>query len=155
MNAQNPFMQIAIQEAMEGITHGHGGPFGSAIVKDGVVIASGHNRVVANNDPTCHGEMDAIHKACEKLGTFDLSGCELYTTGEPCHMCLCACMWANISKIYYGCTIRDNEIIGFRDNYFDSIFGGRDKLTDYMIQIDREACLEVFEKYNSMNSTKY
>ncbi len=155
MNAQNPFMQIAIQEAMDGITHGHGGPFGSAIVKDGVVIASGHNRVVANNDPTCHGEMDAIHKACEKLGTFDLSGCELYTTGEPCHMCLCACMWANISKIYYGCTIRDNEIIGFRDNYFDSIFGGRDKLTDYMTQIDREACLELFEKYNSMNSTKY
>ena len=116
--AQSEFMQIAIQEAREGISNGDGGPFGTAIVRDGVLIASGHNHVLAYNDPTCHGEVDAIRKACKRLGTFDLSGCELYTTGEPCHMCLCACMWANISKIYYGCTIADNEIIGFRDNKF-------------------------------------
>ena len=128
--AQSEFMQIAIQEAREGISNGDGGPFGTAIVRDGVLIASGHNHVLAYNDPTCHGEVDAIRKACKRLGTFDLTGCELYTTGEPCHMCLCACMWANISKIYYGCTIADNEIIGFRDNKFDQIFGGRDKLGD-------------------------
>lgn len=155
MEATNKFMGIAIAEAREGIRNGHGGPFGTAIVKDGVVIASGHNRVLKNNDPTCHGEVDAIRKAGTRLGTFDLSGCELYTTGEPCHMCLCACMWANISKIYYGCTIRDNEIIGFRDNKFDQIFGGRQKLGDYMTELDREACLELFQEYNAMNATKY
>lgn len=153
--AQSEFMRIAIQEAREGISNGDGGPFGTAIVRDGVLIASGHNHVLAYNDPTCHGEVDAIRKACKRLGTFDLTGCELYTTGEPCHMCLCACMWANISKIYYGCTIADNEIIGFRDNKFDQIFGGRDKLGDYMTEIDREACLRLFQDYSKMDATKY
>lgn len=153
--AQSEFMQIAIQEAREGISNGDGGPFGTAIVRDGVLIASGHNHVLAYNDPTCHGEVDAIRKACKRLGTFDLTGCELYTTGEPCHMCLCACMWANISKIYYGCTIADNEIIGFRDNKFDQIFGGRDKLGDYMTEVDREACLRLFQDYSKMNAAKY
>ena len=153
--AQSEFMQIAIQEAREGISNGDGGPFGTAIVRDGVLIASGHNHVLAYNDPTCHGEVDAIRKACKRLGTFDLTGCELYTTGEPCHMCLCACMWANISRIYYGCTIADNEIIGFRDNKFDQIFGGRDKLGDYMTEIDREACLRLFQDYSEMDATKY
>lgn len=153
--AQSEFMQIAIQEAREGINNGDGGPFGTAIVRDGVLIASGHNHVLAYNDPTCHGEVDAIRKACKRLGTFDLTGCELYTTGEPCHMCLCACMWANISKIYYGCTIADNEIIGFRDNKFDQIFGGRDKLGDYMTEIDREACLRLFQDYSKMDAPKY
>lgn len=153
--AQSEFMQIAVQEAREGISNGDGGPFGTAIVRDGVLIASGHNHVLAYNDPTCHGEVDAIRKACKRLGTFDLTGCELYTTGEPCHMCLCACMWANISKIYYGCTIADNEIIGFRDNKFDQIFGGRDKLGDYMTEIDREACLRLFQDYSKMDATKY
>lgn len=153
--AQNEFMRIAIQEAREGISNGDGGPFGTAIVRDGVLIASGHNHVLAYNDPTCHGEVDAIRKACKRLGTFDLTGCELYTTGEPCHMCLCACMWANISKIYYGCTIADNEIIGFRDNKFDQIFGGRDKLGDYMTEVDREACLRLFQDYSRMDAAKY
>ena len=153
--AQSEFMQIAIREAREGITNGDGGPFGTAIVKDGALIASGHNHVLAYNDPTCHGEVDAIRKACKRLGTFDLTGCELYTTGEPCHMCLCACMWANISRIYYGCTIADNEIIGFRDNKFDQIFGGRDKLGDYMTEVDREACLHLFHDYIEMNAPKY
>lgn len=153
--AQSEFMQIAIQEAREGISNGDGGPFGTAIVRDGVLIASGHNHVLAYNDPTCHGEVDAVRKACKRLGTFDLTGCELYTTGEPCHMCLCACMWANISKIYYGCTIADNEIIGFRDNKFDQIFGGRDKLGDYMTEVDREACLRLFQDYSKMDAAKY
>ena len=155
VEAQSEFMQIAIQEAREGISNGDGGPFGTAIVRDGVLIASGHNHVLAYNDPTCHGEVDAIRKACKRLGTFDLTGCELYTTGEPCHMCLCACMWANISKIYYGCTIADNEIIGFRDNKFDQIFGGRDKLGDYMTEVDREACLRLFLDYSRMDAAKY
>ncbi|MBQ4450633.1 MAG: nucleoside deaminase [Prevotella sp.] len=149
------YMQIAIDEARDGIRNGHGGPFGTAIVKDGVLISSGHNKVLLNNDPTCHGEVDAIRKACKKLGTHDLSGCELYTTGEPCHMCLCACMWANIDKIYYGCTIEDNGLIGFRDDKFDKIFGGRDKLEGFMTEIDREACQQLFEEYKNLHHNLY
>lgn len=153
--AENQFMQLAIEEARMGIYNGHGGPFGSVIVKDGKVIAGGHNHVVSNNDPTCHGEIDAIRKACAKLNTFDLSGYEIYTTGEPCHMCLTACMWANLDKVYYGCTIVDNAIIGFRDEKFDKIFGGRKKLKDLLKPLDREACLKLFEEYNKLDHTQY
>ena len=92
----NGYMQIAIEEAKEGIRNGHGGPFGAVIVKDGEIISKGHNRVVVNNDPTCHGEMDAIRRACQKLKTFDLSGCEIYTTGYPCPMCMFAQRMAHI-----------------------------------------------------------
>ncbi|MCQ2978914.1 MAG: nucleoside deaminase [Clostridia bacterium] len=151
----NRFMQLAIDEARYGIKNGHGGPFGSVIVKDGEVVAQGHNHVVANNDPTCHGEVDAIRNACQKLNTFDLSGCEIYTTGEPCPMCLCACMWANIKKVYYGATIADNEMIGFRDNKFDDLMGGREKLADYLEMVDRENVLELFNEYNNMDKTMY
>lgn len=155
MEATNRFMQLAIDEARLGIEQQHGGPFGSVVVKDGKVIGKGHNCVLKNNDPTCHGEVAAIRDACANIGSFDLSGCEIYTTGEPCHMCLCACMWANISKIYYGCTIEDNGKIGFRDDKFDELFGGRDKLTDYMSEVDREACLALFDDYKQMSHETY
>lgn len=155
MEATNRFMQLAIDEARQGIEHQHGGPFGSVVVKDGKVIGKGHNCVLKNNDPTCHGEVAAIRDACANIGSFDLSGCEIYTTGEPCHMCLCACMWANISKIYYGCTIDDNGKIGFRDDKFDELFGGRDKLTEYMSEMDREACLALFDDYKQMSHETY
>ena len=151
----NKYMQCAIEEARTGIMNHHGGPFGSVIVKDGKIIARDHNRVLQRDDPSCHGEISTIREACMHLDTHDLSGCELYTTGEPCHMCLCACMWANISKIYYGCTILDNERIGFRDNKFDGIFSGREKLTDYMECIDRYECLKLFDEYNNMEKELY
>lgn len=151
----NKYMEMAIDEARLGIQNKHGGPFGSVIVKNGEVIGKGHNQVIKNSDPTCHGEMMAIHDACSTLGTHDLTGCTLYTTGEPCHMCLCACMWANIDKIYYGCTIEDNEMIGFRDNKFDKIFGGRDKLGDFMEMIDRNECLKLFEEFNTNYKVEY
>lgn len=149
------FILKAIAEARKGITKGHGGPFGTIIVKDGEIVGRGHNRVLVNADPTAHGEVTAIRDACKRLGTHDLSGCELYTTGEPCHMCLCACLWANISKVYYGCTIADNGMIGFRDDKFDKIFGGRDKLGDYMTELGREECLKLFEDYMAMNHENY
>ncbi|MCQ2296988.1 MAG: nucleoside deaminase [Bacteroidales bacterium] len=151
----NPFMAMAIEEARIGIEHNHGGPFGSVIVKDGKVVGRGHNRVLADHDATCHGEISAIRDAGRNLGTHDLKGCTIYTTGEPCHMCLCACLWAKIDKIYYGCSIADNEIIGFRDNLFDKIFGGRDKLGNLMEQIDHEACLELFNDYSNIEHGKY
>lgn len=153
--AKNAYMEAAIDHAREGIYNGHGGPFGSVIVKDGKIIAGGHNMVLANNDSTAHGEISAIRAAESLLGTFSLEGCRLYTTGEPCPMCLAACMWANIEKVYYGCTIQDNEGIGFRDAKFDDLMGGRAKLEDYLEEIDREACLRLFDEYNKMDKTLY
>ena len=94
----NKYMKVAIKEAKEGITQGHGGPFGVCIVKDNKIIGRGHNRVVLNNDCTCHGEMEAIRDACKNMNTFDLSGAALYTTGMPCPMCLGAIQWARDRK---------------------------------------------------------
>ena len=149
-------MELAVCEAKTGIYKQDGGPFGCVIVKNGKVVASGHNHVLVNNDSTCHGEIDAIRKAEQKLNTYDLSGCELYTTGEPCPMCLGAIMWANIDKVYYGCTIKDNEIIGFRDDKFDKMMGGRSGLPDgFLEQKDREICLELFDEYNKLERVIY
>lgn len=150
------FMEIARDEAIKGILNHDGGPFGAVVVKNGEVIAAGHNRVLSSNDSTCHGEIDAIRKAESKLGTYDLSDCELYTTGEPCPMCLAAILWANIKKVYYGCRLSDNEAIGFRDVKFDEMMGRRSGLPDgFMEEKDREMCLEVFEKYEKMEAKKY
>ena len=144
------FMQVAVEEAENGILSDEGGPFGSVVVKDGEIVGRGHNQVVLLKDPTCHGEMQAIRNACRRLGTFDLSGCVLYTTGEPCQMCLTACLWARLDKVYYGCTIADNAAIGFRDQKFDELFSGRDKLGDYLQELDRDACLQLFARYNGL-----
>ena len=149
------YMQMAIEEAKTGILKNDGGPFGTVIVKDGEVIGTGHNRGLANNDPTAHGEIEAIRAAGRRLKSFNLQGATLYTTGEPCHMCLCACMWANIEKVYYGCTIEDNGLIGFRDDKFDKIFGGRDKLEGYMTEVERQKCLELFQLYRSLKRERY
>ena len=150
----NKFMRMAIKEAKKGIESNNRGPFGAVIVKDGKVVGKGHNQVLKNNDPTCHGEMMAIHKACKNLKTFDLSGCELYTTGEPCPMCYAAILWANIDKVYYGCTIQDNENIGFRDKKFYEMQQPefRNKIVK---ELDREKCLELFEYYNSLEHNLY
>ena len=150
-----PFMRAAIEEATEGIEKKHGGPFGAVVVKDGEIVGRGHNRVLANLDPTCHGEVAAIRDACARLGTYDLSGTVLYTTGEPCPMCLFACMWARIDKVYYGCTIADNSRIGFRDEELDRLTVAREELGDYLVCMDRETCLELFEKYRKMEHEIY
>lgn len=153
--AQNAYIRMAIDEARKGIYNGDGGPFGSVIVKDGQVVGRGHNCVLKKKDSTCHGEMEAIRNAERKLKTHDLSGCVLYTTGEPCPMCLTACMWANIEHVCYGCTIKDNSEIGFRDERFDELLGGRERLRDYLEEMDREACLKLFEEYGSLQPILY
>lgn len=142
------FMKIAIDEARTGITAGHGGPFGCVIVKDGKVVGRGHNEVIKQNDPTCHGEVMAIRDACKNLGTYDLSGCELYTTAEPCPMCRGAVMWSNIRKVYFGCNIADTDSIGFRDKVF------YESDEDISEELDRKECLEVFEEYRAINDKK-
>lgn len=150
----NKYMKMAINEARKGIKSGHGGPFGTVIVKDGKVIARGHNEVIKKQDATCHGEMMAIRKASKKLGTFDLSGCELYTTAEPCPMCLGAILWANISKVYFGCNIVDTENIGFRDKVFYEMTD--DKKKEFILEMDRKMCLKLFVEYQaSENKNNY
>lgn len=146
------YMDEALKEAYEGITKGDGGPFGSVIVKDGQIVGRGHNRVLKNSDPTCHGEMEAIRDACSKLKTHDLSGAILYTTAEPCPMCLGGILWANIKKVYYGCTIADTDKIGFRDDQFYKTFSNRDSIAE---EHDREKCLKLFEDYSALNSQRY
>ena len=146
----NKFMRSAINEARKGIHANHGGPFGAVIVKDGKIIAKGHNEVLRRQDSTCHGEVMAIHKACKKLGTFDLSGCEIYTTGYPCPMCLGAILWANIEKIYYGCNVMDTEVIGFRDNKFYEKLS-EDEKKKYIKELNRDECLKLYEEYRSIH----
>lgn len=152
----NIYMSLAIDEAKKGINNSEGGPFGSVIVKDGEIVGRGHNQVLLMGDPTCHGEMQAIRDACKGLSTHDLSGCVLYTTGEPCPMCLSACLWANIEKIYYGCTISDNADIGFRDELFYDLLGGKSGLRDGFLEcVDRDECLKLFGEYKSTDSQNY
>ena len=155
ITAENPYMTEAIREALDGISQGHGGPFGCVIVKDDKIIGTGHNMVLADKDSTAHGEITAIRNAEDALDSYDLSGCELYTTGEPCPMCLYAILWANIDKVYYGCTIEDNADIGFRDEAFDELSGGRESLSDFLVCIDRDACLKLFKVYSDMEHQIY
>ena len=111
-------MQKAINLSIENIKRG-GGPFGAVIAKKGKIISTGVNRVTQNNDPTAHAEIDAIRKAARKLGTFDLSGCEIYASCEPCPMCLSAIYWAHLDKIYYANTKTDAKNICFDDSFID------------------------------------
>lgn len=148
-------MKAAINEARKGINAGHGGPFGAIIVKDGKIVGRGHNQVLKRNDPTCHGEIMAIHSACKKLGTFDLSGSVIYTTGYPCPMCFGAILWANISKIYYGCNVIDTEKIGFRDNKFYEMSENKDS-SSFIEELNRDECLRLYDEYIAKeNRTNY
>lgn len=110
------FMRKAIELSIENVKNG-GGPFGAVIVRGDEIIATGVNRVTANNDPTAHAEVSAIRAACERLGTFNLEGCEIYTSCEPCPMCLGAIYWAHLDKMYYGNTKHDAVEIGFDDSF--------------------------------------
>ena len=150
----NKFMEMAIEEAKKGILQGHGGPFGCVIVKNDEIVGKGHNEVLKNNDPTCHGEIMAIHEACKTLDTFDLAGCEVYTTGEPCPMCLAAILWANIEKVYYGCNIFDTEKIGFRDNKFYKFQNNPSQRQKMIKELDRDQCLKLYDLYNSLTDKK-
>ncbi|VVB76323.1 tRNA-specific adenosine deaminase [uncultured archaeon] len=110
---EKKFMRLAIDEALFGVRHKHGAPFGAVIAKNGKVIASEHNHVLKNNDPTAHAEIVVIRKAAKKLGTIDLSDCEIYSNCEPCPMCFSAIHWAKIKKIYFGAKIADAKKLGF------------------------------------------
>src|ERR1017187_8155406 len=114
----NPeFLRRAIALATENVVSGKGGPFGALIVRDGQIVGEGANSVTATNDPTAHGEVNAIRAACKALGTFTLAGCELYTSCQPCPMCLAACYWARLEAVYYGADAADAARAGFDDAF--------------------------------------
>lgn len=150
-------MQLGIKEAEKTMAENMGGPFGAAIVKDGEVIAVSSNHVLANNDPTAHAEVEAIRSACRKLGTYDLSGCEIYATGYPCPMCLSAIIWANIKKVFVCGLPEDAEKIGFRDDFIYRFIQDRmqDKDTLEIVELDRKPAQELYEKYAAMNKIIY
>jgi len=144
----NEHMKQALEEAFKGMRSGEGGPFGAAIVKDGEIIAIGHNEVLKTNDPTAHAEIVAIRKASLKLGRFDLSDCEIYSTCEPCPMCYSAIHWAKMKTLYYGATRYDAADIDFDDQYiYDVIMGKATKEQVETHHIDHEECLAPFKEW--------
>lgn len=154
----NDIMLKAFEEAKETMNKNYGGPFGAAIVNsNGEIISIASNTVLKDHNPTAHGEVNAIIKAGQKLGTHDLSGCVLYTTAYPCPMCLAATIWANIKKVYYGCEPKDAEEIGFRDDFIYEFI--KNNLSDSSIleleQLDRNECLKLFEEYSNKNKEIY
>ena len=153
---KNKFMKRAIELSIESVDKG-GGPFGCVIIKDNQIIAEGSNKVTKNNDPTAHGEIVAIREACNKLNNFNLDGCELYSTCEPCPMCLSAIYWARISKIFYANTREDARKIDFDDSliYLEM----KKKINERkipMIQIMRDEALKAFQLWDQkIDKTKY
>ena len=142
------FMMEAIAMAEKNISSGNGGPFGAVVVKDGNIISSAGNRVTSSNDPTAHAEIVAIRQACEVLGTYDLTGCEIYASCEPCPMCLGAIMWARINKLYYAADRIDASKAGFDDELFYSeIALPPDKRMLKPVQLLKQPANSVFEKW--------
>ena len=145
--ADREFMQQAIELSKENVLNG-GGPFGAVIVRDGEVIATGTNRVTANNDPTAHAEVNAIRSACAKEGTFKLKGCTCYTSCEPCPMCLAALYWAGVERIFYGNTKDDAKAINFDDSFiYDEIAKPYAKRAIPIINIMREEAISAFKMW--------
>ncbi len=148
MNKED-FMREAIKLSIKNVEM-DGGPFGAVIVKDGEIIAKGVNRVTANNDPTAHAEINAIREAAQKLGTFDLTGCEIYSSCEPCPMCLGAIYWAHLDKIYFGNTKKDAKEIDFDDSFiYEELDQPAEKRKIPTIQILRNEAMQAFEKWSN------
>lgn len=151
-------LKLGIERAMETMEKNYGGPFGAVIIdKNGEIVSIASNTVLKDNDPTAHAEVNAIRKACEKLNTYDLKDCILYTTCYPCPMCLSATIWANIKKIYYAATKEDAAKIGFRDDYIYDFINRKcdDKKVLEIISMEKEEALELFKKYEEEKKIIY
>ncbi len=154
MEAPDPeFMREAIRLSIEKMQAGFGGPFGAVVVKDGQIIARGFNQVTATRDPTCHAEVDAIRKACQALGTFRLDGCDLYSSCEPCPMCLGAIYWARPARVFYGNTKADAAAVGFDDQFiYDEIEKPLAERRLPMYQLLRDEALAGFRAWEQHGS---
>lgn len=150
------FMELAIKLSDENVDNG-GGPFGAVIVRDNEIIATGTNRVVPNTDPTAHAEVTAIRNACQKLGTFKLAGCTVYSSCEPCPMCLSALYWAGVDRICYGNTKTDAKAIDFDDSFiYDQLELNYSQRSIKCEHFMRDKAIKVFEKWqNKEDKTKY
>jgi guanine deaminase len=149
------FMEAAIKEAEKGMHNGDGGPFGAVVVKEGKIISTGHNLVLSTNDPTAHAEVVAIRRAAEKLETFDLSDCEIYSTCEPCPMCFAAIHWAKMKILYFGCDQSDAARIGFDDKFIYDVIKGTAKTQQVAVsQVARHQCLELFNAWEKKEDKK-
>ena len=153
---KNQFMFRAIELSIESVKKG-GGPFGSVIVKDKKIISEGFNQVTTTNDPTAHGEIVAIRNACKNLGDFSLKGCELYTSCEPCPLCLSAIYWSRIDKVYYANTRNDAQKIDFDDSFiYSEIMKKIEQRKIPMKQQLRDKALEAFRLWQrTENKVKY
>lgn len=152
----NRFMKFAKENAERGILNQEGGPFGAVIIdKEANIISNGNNKVLKENDPTAHAEIVAIREACKNLGTFDLSKCVMYTSCEPCPMCLSAIIWSNIKEVYFACTKEDAAKIGFRDDLIYDYLKGECKDLINLKQLDRNECIETMKKYKEKNGKLY
>jgi tRNA(Arg) A34 adenosine deaminase TadA len=151
------FMRRAIELAQAGVDANAGGPFGAVVVKDGRVIAEGCNRVTSTNDPTAHAEINAIRNACKALGSFQLEGCVIYTSCEPCPMCLGAIYWARPEKVFFACTRADAAEIGFDDQFiYDEIEKKFEDRQVKLLNISRDEALEVFQNWaNKADKVEY
>lgn len=142
------FMRRAIELCRKGVAAGDGGPFGTVIVKDGKVVAEGWNRVVGTNDPTAHGEVVAIREACKQLAGFSLKGCDLYTSGEPCPMCLGAIYWARIDRVFFGFGVKDAAAAGFDDQFiYDQLAKPLDKRMIPEVQVLAKEAQQAIKDY--------
>lgn len=149
MHQHEKFMKLAIRLSEKNVLDSMGGPFGAVIVKDGKVIAKSANKVTVTNDPTAHAEVAAIRIACKKLKTFDLTGCTVYTSCEPCPMCLSAAYWAKIDMIYYANTKQDAQDIGFSDKFiYEELDKPMHKRTLPIKQLMRDQALVAFKLWN-------
>ena len=145
---QNQFMKKAIELAYEGMSKNKGGPFGAVIVKEGKIIGEGYNQVTSTNDPTAHAEIVAIRNACQYLGTYQLNHCEIYTSCEPCPMCLGAIYWARINKVYYACTREDAAAINFDDDFiYDELKRDIHRREIEFFQVMRKNAMPVFQAW--------
>lgn len=143
-------MKRAITLAQNGIENNDGGPFGAVIVKDGKIVGEGNNRVTSTNDPTAHAEVVAIRNACKHLNSFQLEGCIVYTSCEPCPMCLGAIYWARPDKIYYACSREDAAAIGFDDDFiYQEIPLPVNERQIETLQLGRESAIKVFENWSA------
>ena len=147
-------IHIAIDEARRGMQNNHGGPFGAVIVKDGEIISTAHNEVLSSKDPTAHAEILAIRRASQELKQFDLSDCEIYTTSQPCPMCLAAICWARIKRVHYGTTTEEVSSIGFDDSNIYRILKGEQPAEMEIVTIEREACLELLKEWENKKDKK-
>jgi len=156
MTDNEKYMRLAIEKSIESVENG-GGPFGAVIVKDGEVVAVASNSVTLDNDPTAHAEVNAIRQACRKLGTFDLSGCEIYASCEPCPMCLASIYWARIDKLYYANTKSDADKIGFSDNFIYEEFAKPESQRSIkVVPMLRDEALAAFKKWEAKtDKTEY